>query len=133
MRAFRRRRMVGIFALLALALQVLVAFAQTHTHAYSLQSGQSGSRLATRAITFGAPCRRAVRPCPAPAPHDDHDECTICRTLSLAGSALLSVPPALPVPPWHNAGVLPFPAIVLPDGDEAVDFQARAPPLSVNA
>ncbi len=124
MRVFRRRQTLRIAALLALAMQVVLAFAQTHTHSY----GFAGSRvLAQRAITFGMCRADAAHPCP-PAPHDDHEQCSICGALSLAGSALLYAPLALPLVHAPMGAPPPVRAVALVQGVSTVHFQARAPP-----
>jgi hypothetical protein len=125
MRVFRRRHTLRLAALLAFAMQVVLAFAQTHTHSYGFAGSQA---LAQRAITYGM-CRvDAAHRCPPPAPHDDHGQCSICGALSLAGSALLYAPPALPLVHAPMGAPPPVRAVALVRGVSTVHFQARAPP-----
>ncbi len=127
MRVFRRRRTLRSLALLALAMQAVLAFAQTHTHSYGFAAAQS---LAQRAITSGM-CRAAAeRPCPPSAPHDDHGQCSICGALSLAGAALPQTPPPLPLIHAPLAAPPPTSAVALVEGVSSVHFWARAPPLA---
>jgi hypothetical protein len=127
MRVFRRRQTLGLVALLALAMQVVLAFAETHTHTYGFAHAEG---LAHRAITYGM-CRADLgRPCPPPAQHDDHGQCSICGALSLAGAALPQAPPPLPLGLVPLGTPLAIPAVALVQGISTVHFQARAPPLA---
>jgi len=80
MRVFRRRSSLGFLVLLAFAMQAVLAFAQTHTHAHSFAVA---GKLATRALTYGACSPRAQHPCPPSAPHDDGN-CPVCGAVTLA-------------------------------------------------
>jgi hypothetical protein len=126
MRVFRRRFSLGFLALLAFAMQAVLAFAQTHSHAHSQAvAGQ----LATRAITYGACAVRAQHPCPPSAPHDDPSNCPICWSVSLATAAIINQPPAVLAPPARLAAPEPARAVHVLGGDDSVHFQARAPPV----
>jgi len=114
-----------LLTLLAIAMQVVLAFAETHSHTYAAAGTQA---LAQRAITYGM-CRvDAERPCPPPPLHDDHGQCAICGALSLAGSALLQVAPPLPLTHVPIGVPPPIRAAALVEGVSTVHFQARAPP-----
>ena len=126
MRVFRRRFSLGFLVLLAFAMQAVLAFAQTHSHAHSQAvAGQ----LATRAITYGACTPRAQHPCAPSAPHDDRGNCPICWSVNLATAAILHQPPAVLAPPARFAAPEPVRAVHAVGGDESVHFQARAPPV----
>jgi hypothetical protein len=131
MQVFRRRRMLRCAALLALAMQALLAFAQTHTHTHSHTysfSFAGADALPKRAMTYGMCPESAEHACPAPAPHDDHGTCTLCVLISLASAAVVNAPPTvalirLPIetpPPVRTAEAAP--------SVSTVHFQARAPP-----
>jgi hypothetical protein len=123
MRVLRQRHTLGLVTLLALAMQVVLALANTHTHKVS-----AAGQLATRAITYGM-CRvDAERPCPPPAPHDDHSKCPLCWAMGLASAAVLSAPPAIPL--IHSRLALPPPVRTAAATlrISTVQFQARAPP-----
>ena len=60
MRFFRRRSSLGFLALLAVAMQAVLAFADTHAHSHTQAVA---GKLAMRAITFGACAPRAQHPC----------------------------------------------------------------------
>lgn len=130
MRVFRRRSTLGLFALLALAMQALVAFAHTHVHALTTARADS---LATRAVTYGMCRAESERPCPPPARHDDHAKCPTCWSMSLAAAAVLQAPPAITslqcrartLSAVSTAGVL--------QAGETVHFQPRAPPSHLAA
>ncbi len=125
MRVFRRRRTLGLVALLAIALQGVLALAQTHTHTYGFARGEG---LAQRAITHGMCRADAAHKCPPSAPHDDH--CSICGALSLAGAALPQTPPPLPLIHAPLGAPPPIRAAALVEDISTVHFQARAPPLA---
>ncbi len=129
MRVFRHRHTLGFTALLALAMQVALVFANTHVHTASLQRGDG---IAARAITFGLCRADAGRPCPPPARHDD-TKCSICWQIGLAGAAVLSLPPPLPMRQPQIEAPPPPRTVALAQGGESVHFQARAPPLRVYA
>jgi len=125
MRILRHRHTLGIVALLALAMQAVLALAQTHTHTYARAGSDD---LAKRAITYGLCRADAQRPCPAPARHDDHSKCPLCWSMSVASTAVLSAPPAIPL---VNPRIEPPPPVRMAarvQGLSTVHFQARAPP-----
>jgi hypothetical protein len=125
MRVLRRRHTLGCAALVALAMQVALAFAHTHVHA----TPPAREGLAARAITFGL-CRQSdERPCPPSVPHDDH-QCPICVAVSHAGAAVLSAAPGILV--RHTDGGPPSPRRLAAhvDGIARLHFQARAPPCA---
>ncbi len=126
MRFFRRRSSLGFLALLAFAMQAVLAFAQTHSHAHAQAVA---GKLATRAITFGACASRVQHPCAPAAPHDDRGNCPICWSVNLATAAILHQPPLVPTPPERFAAPEPVLAVHVVGAPETVHFQARAPPL----
>jgi hypothetical protein len=131
MRIFRHRHTQIIVTLLAFAMQVVLALADTHTHgtAHSFAMLHADGSLATRAATYGL-CRAGPgKPCPAPVQHDDRN-CPLCWSLAIAGTAVLSVPPPLPVRDVILAPPAPALVAALALDGETVHFQARAPPRS---
>jgi hypothetical protein len=127
MRVFRRRSSLGFLALLAFAMQAVLALAQTHAHAHA--SAAAAGPLAMRAITFGACAPRAEHPCAPSVPRDDGGNCPICWSVNLATAAILHQPPVVPTPPARFAAPEPVNAVHALTGGESVHFQARAPPL----
>lgn len=129
MQVFRRRSALTCFALLALLVQAVLAFAQTHAHAH-MRPHATAAGLETRAITFGACSASVERPCPPPARHDDGGHCPACLSISLASSAVLHQPPA--VSPLHPRVDAPLPVRAAAPlcSDAPIHFQARAPPLA---
>jgi hypothetical protein len=129
MRVFRHRHTLGLFTLFALAMQVVLSLAETHTHNMALAHAEG---LATRAFTYGLCRPSAERPCPAPTRHDD-SKCSICVSIAAAGTAVFQAPPP---PLVRHEQVVPSPPAridALPHGGETVHFQARAPPLLIAA
>ena len=122
MRAFRRPTPLGFSVLLAFALQVLLAFAQTHAHTHPAVGTRD---LAARAITYGM-CQPGEE-CPAPVPHEEHG-CQMCASASLASSAVLPGPPALAAPAPFGPPALHAVASAPILGTVSAPFNARAPP-----
>lgn len=127
MRVLRHRRYLGCLAIFVFAMQVVLAFAQTHTHSVA-RAGLD--QLASRAITFGMCRPGADKPCPAPAQHDDHGTCQLCSSMALASTGVLQAPPV--ILPRRPIVLVPGPArvVALVDGEPYRLFQARAPPLA---
>lgn len=126
MRFLRRRSALGCLALLAFAMQAVLALALTHAHTHR-HAGFAGG-LETRAITYGACRSSAQHPCPLPVPHDDDSNCPICWSVSLATSAVLQQPPVIAVQPLQIDAPPPARVVAVVYGNETVHFQARAPP-----
>ena len=125
MRVFRRRSSLGFLALLAVAMQAVLAFAETHAHAIPRRSRASWRRGRS---PIGACAPRAQHPCPPSTPHDDRGNCPICWSVNLATAAILNQPPAVLTPPARFAAPEPVRVIHALGGDDSVHFQARAPP-----
>jgi uncharacterized paraquat-inducible protein A len=125
MRFFRRRSSLGFLALLAVAMQAVLAFAETHAHVHSQAVVD---KLATRAVTYGACAPRALHPCAPSTPHDDRGNCPVCGAVNLATAAILDQPPAVLTPPARFPAPAPVRVIHAVGGDDSVHFQARAPP-----
>jgi uncharacterized paraquat-inducible protein A len=123
MRFFRRRSSLGFLALLAVAMQAVLAFAETHVHSQAVVD-----KLATRAVTYGACAPRALHPCAPSTPHDDRGNCPVCGAVNLATAAILDQPPAVLTPPARFPAPAPVRVIHAVGGDDSVHFQARAPP-----
>jgi DUF2946 family protein len=108
----------GWVALVAIALQLALAFGHVHHDAYSHASEIAALTVADR----GEPASPA-------APHD-HDYCAICTVLSLLSGAQGAAPPALPVP----AATAAVAVVAEPERVHAAElcpaFQSRAPPFA---
>jgi hypothetical protein len=115
-----RREIFCRLALFALATQLVVSFGHVHLHEPHAPAAASPASCDAKAPAS----------CPA---HDDDDEqhCSICWTIAIAGSVVLSAPPVLDVP---RVAVAPpvVPIVIGQFRDNAtVHFQARAPPRSI--
>jgi hypothetical protein len=133
MRVFRRRRTLGCIALLALAMQAMLAFAQTHAHTHARARPGTGigyADLQSRAITFGACVAASERPCPAPVRHHDDGNCQACWLIALAGSAVFAPPATLPLLAQPYAPLRPVRTVAVLQRDAAAPFQARGPPCA---
>lgn len=126
MRFFRRRSSPGFLALLALAMQLGLALAQTHFH-----SDAAGQRSWAKSVAAGFCRANAHHSCPAPAhtPSDHRPACPICQAVNLASLSVLQAPPAMPPTPARLALPRAQRAVASLHGAETVHFQARAPPI----
>ena len=117
MRFFRRDRRLAGLALFVLAAQLVLSFAHIHVHA--------AHRYAS-AATAGS-CAVTTPHCPS---HNDDDAlCSICWTMSIAGSLVLPEPVALELPSFESDTLEAQPSVASFSGNETIQFQARAPPL----
>jgi hypothetical protein len=118
-----RREIFGKLALFALATQLVLSFGHVHLHGPHAPAAASPASCDAKAP---APANSS---CPA---HDDDGEqhCSICWTISIAGSIVLAAPAVLQVP--RVTLVAPRPPIIVGQlGDAStVKFQARGPPLA---
>ena len=122
MRFFRRdRRLIGL-ALFALAAQLVLSFAHIHVHA---------AHRYAHAATAGSCAVTAPSHCPS---QDDEDTfCSICWTMSIAGSLVLPEPVALDLPSLESDTLEPQLSVATFSDNETVQFQARAPPVVATA
>jgi hypothetical protein len=127
MRALRRRPALLCLALLALAMQAMLAFAQTHAHTHAHVRTRAAG-LESRAITFGACIAASERVCPAPVRHNDDDHCHACSLIALAGSAVFGPPASLLLLAQPYAPLQPIRTVLALRRDAAAPFQARGPP-----
>jgi len=113
-------RFGGWVALVAIALQLVLALGHVHQDAYSHASDIAA--LTANVADRGEPA--------SPAPPHDHDYCAICTVLSLLSGAQGAAPPALPVP----AATAAVAVVAEPETVHAAElrpaFQSRAPPLA---
>jgi hypothetical protein len=124
MRWFRANRILGgRLALLALAVQFVVAFGHIH------HDDIYGFTRTAAAIAAAVPDGGQPLPGDQPTKHGD-DYCAICASMSLLGNSFLAAAPALPLP-------LVSQAIEQFDGVAAIfiaprraAFQSRAPPVA---
>ena len=85
------RRQGAVLALIALALQIVVAFG--HVHLHGLAPNSHAISAAQRAVL--ADTKSNV---PAQIPADNDDYCAICASIFLASSVFAPAPPQLLVP-----------------------------------
>jgi len=118
MRFLRREQRLSWLALFALVTQLMLSFGHVHVHA---------AQRAAHAAAPGACVPGTHAQCPS---HDDDDEahCSICWTISIAGSLVVPAPAALVIPLGETESVDPQPSMGTFADNETVHFQARAPP-----
>lgn len=117
---FRRRcRLGGWVALVALVLQLALAFGHSHSEAFSRTAEIA-------ALTDGG--SDGGQPDSPAAPHD-HDYCGVCAVLSLLAGAQTADVPTLPMPAVAAVTVVAEPGTIHAIRGRTA-FQSRAPPLS---
>jgi hypothetical protein len=118
------RRHGAYFALVALALQIVVSFGHVDL----------GGIVGSAHLTLAGPHKTALvnpsQPGPAQTPGDDDGYCPICASIFLVSTSFVSEPPQLPVPDGferirHSASVAR--GVVAP---LRVAFRSRAPPAA---
>jgi hypothetical protein len=122
MRWFRSNLRLGSrFALIALAVQVLLAFG----HIDFCDLGPASARAAAMVDGSGAvgPGKSDSGDKSRPA-----DRCPICALIQLAATSTPSAAPALPPPTMLGAARLEVPAQLALAATSHYSFQARAPP-----
>ena len=136
MRFFRRRSSPGLIALLALAMQAALFLGQTHVHSHvhtAAVSYGTGANVGARAWAKGVvaiACRAVVRLGCAPAvPHDRHNECPMCWSVTAAGTGVMPAAATVALDAPRFAMLAPLRADEAGTGRAIANFQARAPPV----
>jgi Protein of unknown function (DUF2946) len=124
MRWFRANKTFGgRLALLALAVQFVVAFGHIH------RDDIYGSARAAAAIAAPVPGGGQPLPGDRPAKHGD-DYCAICAAVSLLGNSFIAAAPSLPLPAASHA-IAQFDRVaVIFIAPRRAAFQSRAPPAA---
>lgn len=113
-------RFGGWVALVAIALQLVLAFGHVHRDAFSHASEIAA--LTSNVADRGEPA--------SPAPPHDHDYCAICAVMNLLAGAQGATAPALPVPAATEAAAVVAEPETIRTVDTGAAFQSRAPPLA---
>ena len=124
MRWFRANRILGgRLALLALAVQFVVAFGHIH------RDDIYGFTRTAAAIAAPVPDASQPRPGNHPAKHGD-DYCAICAAVSLLGNSFVAAAPSLPLPAASHAIERFDRVAAIFVAPRRAAFQSRAPPLA---
>lgn len=126
MRWFRyRQRFLGVLALFALGLQLVVSFAHIGTEvvrAFDIADNASFTALSAD-----------IPPSPAtPSDHGGglpHHVCDICISIGLLGSALSGQPPVLSTPAVAHVAAMPAVGEFQLSLVQFISFRTRAPPV----
>ena len=117
------RRHGAVLALIALALQVVVAFGHVHLHGLAPNS----HAISAAQRTLLADTKSNV---PAQIPADNDDYCAICASIFLASSAFAPTPPQLLVPTNFQRVGHCFNAARSLAESLRLAFRSRAPPTA---
>jgi hypothetical protein len=118
----RHRRHGSVLALIALALQIVLAFDHVHLHGLARNSPAATMQHAAMAQT--AP------QAPAQNPADDDDYCAVCASIFLASSAFAPPPSQLPMPTRFHRVEHTFNAAHTLAERQRPGFRSRAPPAA---
>jgi len=108
-----------VLALIALALQIVLAF--DHVHLHTLPQNSHAAIVHT-AMAQTAPQTPAQN-------HDDDDYCAVCASIFLASSSFAPAPPQLPVPTNFQRVEHSFDADHALAERQGPGFRSRAPPV----
>jgi hypothetical protein len=117
----RRKHRGAVLALIALALQIAIAFGHVHLHGLR---GSSHPIAAAQASLAHPPLQA-----PAQTPSDDDDYCAICASIFLASSAFAPAPPQLLLPTNFQRVEHGFSAAGPLIESLRLAFRSRAPPV----
>jgi hypothetical protein len=118
----RHRRHGAVLALIALALQIAIAFGHVHLRAVAQNPHATSTQRAALADT------KSHAPVQIPADNDDY--CAICASIFLASSAFAPAPPQLLIPTNFQRVEHCF-NVARPLADSLrLAFRSRAPPVA---
>jgi hypothetical protein len=120
----RHKRHGVVPALIALALQIVLAFDHVHVHVHVHGLAPTSSATAAQSVAF------AQTKAPAPTPIEDDGYCAICASIFLASSASAPTPPQLPLPANFDRVELSFNAVAAVAQRQHLAFRSRAPPAA---
>lgn len=119
------KRRGALFALAALALQIVLSFGHVHLDGV-VRAAPHGAIAGTHKVTVA----QGSAQLPAQNPADDDDYCAICASIFLVATSFVSEPPKLPVPTGFELikhSVTVAHGIAEP---RRFSFQSRAPPAA---
>jgi hypothetical protein len=118
---FERHKQHGaVLALIALVLQVVVAFDHVHLRGVAQHAGVA---IAQRGVAQA----HSQTPSPSPA---DNDYCAACASIFLASTAFTPAPPLLPLPASFKRVEHSFYPVQLAAEPPRLAFRSRAPPVA---
>jgi hypothetical protein len=118
----RHKRHGSVLALIALALQIVLAF--DHVHLHGLPQNHHAAIVQRTAMAQTAPQM------PAQNPGDNDDYCAVCASIFLASSAFTPAPPQLPLPTRFQRAERAFNAGHALAERQRPGFRSRAPPVA---
>ena len=118
----RHKRHGAVLALIALALQIVLAFGHVHLRGLSGNSHAVAAEQVRHA--------HASQQAPAQNPGDDDDYCAICASIFLASNAFAPSPTELPIPAaFQRVEHSSYAAHALAERQRPA-FRSRAPPTA---
>jgi DUF2946 family protein len=117
----RHRRHGAVLALIALALQIAVAFGHVHLRTVAQNPHATSVRTALADTRSHSPTQNRG---------DDDDYCAVCASIFLASSAFAPPPPQLPLPATFERVEHSFNAASTIVESPRLAFRSRAPPAA---
>ena len=124
MKGLRHRRSIHGLVLIALALQLVLAFGHNH-----FDRGDAAAHLAAHADCDAG----ASMSCPVPDHDNGDDDCPVCQAMALVASAVVPAPPAVSIPFEQTASLRPLPSVEFSSHQPVSNFDARGPPPTSHA
>jgi hypothetical protein len=118
----RQKRYGSVLALIALGLQIVLAF--DHVHLHGLPQNSHAAIVQHTAMAQTAP------QIPAQNPGDNDDYCAICASIFLASGAFAPAPPQLLLPATFQRVEHSFKAGYALTERQRPGFRSRAPPAA---
>jgi hypothetical protein len=116
----RHRRYGIVLALIALALQMVIAFDHVHLRGFAQHASAASMQRAAAHGNSQTPVQN---------PGDD-DYCAACASIFLASSAFAPAPPQLPLPASFERVDHGFSALAALSERQHLAFRSRAPPAA---
>jgi hypothetical protein len=118
----RHKRHGSVLALIALALQIVLAFDHVHLHGLAQNS--------PAAIMQHTAMAQTALQTPAQNPAEDDDYCAVCASIFLASSSFVPAPAQLPMPTRFQRIEHSFNAGHALAERQRPGFRSRAPPAA---
>jgi hypothetical protein len=117
----RHKRHAVVLALIALSLQMVIAFDHVHLRGVAQYAGVAVTQRGAA---------QSHSPTPSQSPGENEDYCAACASIFLASSAFAPAPPQLPLPVAFERVERIFEAAAAFFERQHLGFRSRAPPVA---